>query len=82
MFERVELCRSRLKAAQMKMENNPYDDKIKFEEAECLASYLEVIDYEETPLFLEAKIEGISNEDKNSRYFHKVIQSNGDINSF
>lgn len=51
LFERIELCRSRLKDAQRKMEKNPFDDKIKFEEAECLASYLEVIDYEEKFIF-------------------------------
>ncbi|GKC80831.1 hypothetical protein Tco_1131605 [Tanacetum coccineum] len=49
-------------------------------EAECLAEYQAALDDEEKFFFQKAKVDWISNGDRNTKYFHKVIASKRNIN--
>ncbi|GJS53317.1 RNA-directed DNA polymerase, eukaryota, reverse transcriptase zinc-binding domain protein [Tanacetum coccineum] len=53
---------------------------MKTKEAECLAEYLVALDDDEKFFFQKAKVDWISNGDRNTKYFHKVIASKRNIN--
>ncbi|GJW78377.1 hypothetical protein Tco_0140059 [Tanacetum coccineum] len=58
--EKIEKCRDKLKRAQVLMENNPYDDQLKEEGANCLSLYLEAVGDEESFMMQQAKLDWIS----------------------
>nr|GEU70429.1 hypothetical protein [Tanacetum cinerariifolium] len=61
--DRVEKCRDKLKRAQVLRENNPYDDQLKEEGANCLSLYLEAVGDEENFMIANMnKITSICNE--------------------
>nr|GEY43712.1 hypothetical protein [Tanacetum cinerariifolium] len=71
--EKVELCKDKLKVAQRDMARNPYNERVKAYEAQCLAEYLSALNDEEKFLFQKAKVKWISNRDRNTKFFHKCI---------
>nr|GEV29431.1 RNA-directed DNA polymerase, eukaryota, reverse transcriptase zinc-binding domain protein [Tanacetum cinerariifolium] len=75
LFEKVEKLRGELKQAHISMEKKPNCSLLKAIEAECLMRYLEAVADEKKLLFQKAKIKWLQNGDRNSRFFHKVIQS-------
>nr|GFA50519.1 hypothetical protein [Tanacetum cinerariifolium] len=79
--KRVASCKERLKAIQRYMVKNPYNNSIKAKEAECLADYLKALIDEEKFFFQKTKVKWISNGDRNTKYFHKVIASKRNANS-
>lgn len=80
LFKRVLKLKEELKHIQVLMEANPHCNQIKEREVECLEKYMEVVSDEEKFLFQKAKIEWLQNWDKNSKFFHKVIQSKRQMN--
>lgn len=54
---------------------NPHCSQTKASEAECLAKYIEAVADEEMLLFQKGKVEWLQNGDKNSKFFHRMIQS-------
>ncbi|GKC05519.1 putative receptor-like protein kinase [Tanacetum coccineum] len=72
--------KGKLMNMQKEMVQNPHDKSIKVKEAECLAEYLTAVNDEEKFLFQKAKVDWISNGDRNTKYFHKVIASKRNTN--
>ncbi|GKB32581.1 RNA-directed DNA polymerase, eukaryota, reverse transcriptase zinc-binding domain protein, partial [Tanacetum coccineum] len=62
------------------MARNPHNERVKAYEAECLVEYLSALNDEEKFLFQKAKVKWISNGDRNTKFFHKVIASKRNIN--
>nr|GEW14368.1 RNA-directed DNA polymerase, eukaryota, reverse transcriptase zinc-binding domain protein [Tanacetum cinerariifolium] len=74
--KKVELYRDKLKATQKDMVKSPYSKSIKAKEAECLVEYLVGLNDEEKILFQKAKVKWISNDDRNTKYFHVASKRN------
>ncbi|GJZ41493.1 RNA-directed DNA polymerase, eukaryota, reverse transcriptase zinc-binding domain protein [Tanacetum coccineum] len=75
MYDFVDKCRKSLKEGQGDLDKRPHNHEAKKRETEALLKYNEAIKDEENLLFQKAKVEWISEGDKNNQYFHKVIKS-------
>nr|GEY07351.1 hypothetical protein [Tanacetum cinerariifolium] len=72
--ERVMICRDKLKNGQILMKSHPFDDQLKKEEGECLSLYMEAVGDEESFMLQKAKLDWISKEDRNAKFFIKSLR--------
>lgn len=59
---------------QRKVDKDPHNSELKKEEAEILREYNCAVQDEEKFLFQQAKIEWLTDGDKNSKFFHAVVK--------
>ncbi|GJS17916.1 RNA-directed DNA polymerase, eukaryota, reverse transcriptase zinc-binding domain protein [Tanacetum coccineum] len=71
---RVEQLRIKLIKAQAQVEKDPYNMDIKSKAVLILDEYNEAMQDEEKLLAQKAKVDWLTEEDKNSSFFHKVIK--------
>ena len=74
LHENVKKWKEKLQAIQLDVDKDPHNAKLKEEEADILKKYKCAIQDEEKLLFQQAKIEWLSDGDRNSKFFHAVVK--------
>ncbi|GJX34584.1 RNA-directed DNA polymerase, eukaryota, reverse transcriptase zinc-binding domain protein [Tanacetum coccineum] len=75
MFQYVKALEEDLKKAQIKVEENPFDAKVKEDMINILYKYNEALNDEEKLLAQKAKVKWLSEGDRNTKYFHNIVKS-------
>ncbi|GJT83821.1 RNA-directed DNA polymerase, eukaryota, reverse transcriptase zinc-binding domain protein [Tanacetum coccineum] len=75
LFQYVKTLEEELKKAQILVEANPFDAKVKEDMANILQNYNEALNDEEKLLAQKAKVKWLSEGDRNTKYFHNVVKS-------
>ncbi|PWA82932.1 reverse transcriptase domain, Reverse transcriptase zinc-binding domain protein [Artemisia annua] len=73
-FENVVKWREKLKVIQSQVDKQPHNAQLKKEEADTLKEYNNAVMDEENFLLQQAKIEWLSEGDKNTKFFHSVLK--------
>nr|GEU67293.1 hypothetical protein [Tanacetum cinerariifolium] len=73
-FKRVELLREKLQKVQTEIDKEPHNFSLRDVEATLVKEFHDAEADEEKFLWQQAKIKWLSEGDKNSRYFHKVLK--------
>ncbi|GJS37025.1 RNA-directed DNA polymerase, eukaryota, reverse transcriptase zinc-binding domain protein [Tanacetum coccineum] len=74
LFKRVESLRGQLQKIQTEIDNDPHNLNLREIEAVLVKDFHEAEEDEEKFLFQQAKIQWLSDGDKNSSYFHRVLK--------
>ncbi|GJW90404.1 RNA-directed DNA polymerase, eukaryota, reverse transcriptase zinc-binding domain protein [Tanacetum coccineum] len=73
-FKRVEIVREQLKKVQTDIDEDPQNIILRELEAKLVKDFHEAEADEEMLLFQQAKIKWLSDGDKNSKFFHKILK--------
>ncbi|GKF25863.1 hypothetical protein Tco_0081757 [Tanacetum coccineum] len=79
LFKRVESLRGQLQKVQSDIDNDPHNHTLRDMEAKLVKDFYEAEADEEKFLYQQAKIKWLSEGDKNSNNFYKVLKGMNNI---
>ncbi|GKA63263.1 hypothetical protein Tco_0762869 [Tanacetum coccineum] len=74
-FENVQKLKEQLKDVQVRIDNEPHNKELRFEEASVIEEYVAARKDEEKLIYQKAKVKWLSEGDRNNAFFHRVFKS-------